>query len=192
MLNRWPKGKVYNFENKNSIKRRQIIEDLTKYFRAALIPELKKLGYNAKNCKTAKDALEMARSYLLELEPKFIFDLIFRLIRIEQIPFVKKKSIKKIRNVCAGLTYNTVKEKYPYVAFVLELEIFFQIALAAELKDVKPEGNSLSDVEYLHYLPFCEFFVAYETFHNAYASLFMREEQKFISAEDMKQHLSEI
>jgi hypothetical protein len=50
-------------------------------------------------------------------------------------------------------------EYAPYAAFVLTIEVFFHIALAAGL--ISPDrASNRTDIAYLFYLPFCTTFVS--------------------------------
>lgn len=67
----------------------------------------------------------------------------------------------------------------PYTAFVLTIEVFFQIALAAELISTNRNSNR-TDIAYLFYLPFCQVFVSSDRLHQKVASLFLRPDQEFV------------
>ena len=77
----------------------------------------------------------------------------------------------------------------PYAAYVLTIDVFFQIAIAANHISSDRASNRL-DIAYLYYLPFCQVFVSGDKLHRKCASLFMRDNQRFVWAQDLKCALS--
>jgi hypothetical protein len=73
----------------------------------------------------------------------------------------------------------------PYAAFVLTVEIFFQIALAARLISTDRPSNR-TDIAYLFYLPFCMVFISSDKLHRRCAPLFFRRDQRFVWGPDLK------
>ena len=67
----------------------------------------------------------------------------------------------------------------PDAAHVLTVDVFFQIALAANHISADRPSNRL-DLAYLYYLPFCQIFVSSDKLHRTCASLFMRDDQSFV------------
>ena len=79
----------------------------------------------------------------------------------------------------------------PYTAFVLEVEVFFQVALASDLISKERASNRL-DIAYLFYLPFCMMFVSSDRLHQRTAPLFLRPDQEFVWGPDLKTSLDEL
>ena len=79
----------------------------------------------------------------------------------------------------------------PYTAFVLEVEVFFQIALLSNLISSERASNRL-DIAYLFYLPFCTIFVSNDRLHRSCAPLFLRPNQEFVWGPDLKANLGQI
>ena len=79
----------------------------------------------------------------------------------------------------------------PYTAFVLEVEVFFQVALASDLISKEHASNRL-DIAYLLYLPFCMMFVSSDRLHQRAAPLFLRPDQEFVWGPDLKTSLGEL
>jgi len=174
-----------------SMQRKKIIEIMMpEYFRLYLLPELTKADYSPKTCKDLSQAKAMAESYLLETKPEVLLEQIFKILQVEQVPFFENKG-NEISNLWKDKIYKEMKEIAPYAAFVLNVEIFFQIALNAG-ESLKIEGNSLSDIRYLHYLPFCKYFVSHDKLHIRCASIFMREDQEFILGSNFKNMLKSV
>ncbi len=79
----------------------------------------------------------------------------------------------------------------PYAAYVLTVDIFFYIALAAKLIAPEKVTNKI-DLAYLFYLPFCMVFTSSDRFHKCCAPFFLRDEQTFIWGADLKEDLLKI
>ena len=79
----------------------------------------------------------------------------------------------------------------PYTAYVLEVEVFFQIALASKLISSERASNRL-DIDYLFYLPFSMMFVSNDRLHRRCAPLFLRPNQEFVWGPDLKANLGQI
>ena len=79
----------------------------------------------------------------------------------------------------------------PYNAYVLEVEVFFQIALASKLISSERASNRI-DIDYLFYLPFSMMFVSNDRLHLRSAPLFLRPNQEFVWGPDLKKNLGQI
>ncbi len=77
----------------------------------------------------------------------------------------------------------------PYTAYALTVELFFQMALAGDLISTERPSNRM-DIAYLFYLPFCQVFISGDRLHRRSAPLFMRPNQEFVWALDLKADLS--
>lgn len=75
----------------------------------------------------------------------------------------------------------------PYAHYCLRVHVAFLIGLANGLLPTKP--STVFDIEYFFYLPFCRIFVSGDNIHRKLAPLFLREDQKFVWAEDLKKTL---
>ena len=76
----------------------------------------------------------------------------------------------------------------PYAAHVLTIELFFHIAVQANL--VTPFDKQ--DIGYLSYLPFSFLFVSSDKLHRQCAPLFLRSDQGFIWGPELKADLAQI
>jgi hypothetical protein len=76
----------------------------------------------------------------------------------------------------------------PYTAYALTIEIFFQMALAGDLISTERPSNRM-DIAYLFYLPFCQVFISGDRLHRKCAPLFMRGDQEFVWAPELKADL---
>jgi len=70
----------------------------------------------------------------------------------------------------------------PYVDFVMRVELFFHLAVHKS----RMSAAQRMDLCYLYYLPFCHFFVSGDWVHKQCAPLFLRENQDFVAADDLK------
>jgi hypothetical protein len=73
----------------------------------------------------------------------------------------------------------------PYVDFALRVELFFH--LAVNKSQMAPIQRL--DICYLFYLPFCQLFVSNDWVHKRSAPLFLRADQEFVAADDLKASL---
>jgi len=69
-----------------------------------------------------------------------------------------------------------------YVDFALRVELFFHLAVNKS----RMAAVQRMDLCYLFYLPFCQFFVSKDWVHKQSAPLFLRADQEFVAAEDLK------
>ena len=79
----------------------------------------------------------------------------------------------------------------PYAAYVLTVEIFFHISVAANLISSERPSNR-TDIAYLFYLPFCMMFVSNDRLHRRTAKLFLRSNQEFVWGSDLKDDLKRL
>ena len=75
--------------------------------------------------------------------------------------------------------FRPLAEYSPYAAHVLVVELFFQIALAANLISAERPSNRI-DVAYLCYLPFSTVFISSDKVHRKCAPVFLRNNQEFV------------
>ena len=83
------------------------------------------------------------------------------------------------------------QEFAPYAAHVLAVEVFFFLAVGANLIGTSDPKNRV-DIAYLHYLPFCMVFVSSDNLHARCAPLFMGEDQSFVDGAAMKLDLAKL
>lgn len=87
----------------------------------------------------------------------------------------------------------SVSEFAPYFNFVLSIDLFFYLGSASGLFTTfrHPQTHKI-DIAYLYYLPFCQIFTSSDKIHIHVAPLFLREDQTFISGEDLKKDFSKL
>ena len=145
--------------------------------------ELSKIGISGRNCKSLSDAKLMADAFVSRTGQ--LSEMVKLAILFLDIPEIYYQSILNrwsLSNCPSLLTYA------PYAAYVLTVEVFFWIALAANLISSDRPSNRL-DIAYLYYLPFCMVFVSSDRLHHKCAPLFLRENQSFIQGRELKSAL---
>jgi hypothetical protein len=144
------------------------------------------LGITGKSCKTLEDAKTLAEHIVSRRDkPLDLMELVFQFLSIPpqyQKPILERWSIAD---------HPPLIEYAPYVAHVLNIELFFQIALAAHLISSETPSNRI-DIAYLFYLPFCMIFVSSDRLHRRCASLFLRDNQEFVWGHMLKKGLSQL
>jgi hypothetical protein len=79
----------------------------------------------------------------------------------------------------------------PYTAHLLLVDLFFTIALGADLIGRERPTNRI-DMSYLYYLPFCMVFTSRDRLHERTAPLFFDEGQLFLRGDDLKADLRKL
>jgi hypothetical protein len=141
------------------------------------------VGFDPKLCKTFEEARDitsrMVRNYAKSFE-MLRFATLFLGVPSGRHPEViaRWKAVGK----------PSLSRFAPYAAFVLEIETFFHVAIAANLISFERNSNR-TDIAYLFYLPFCQVFVSGDKLHRNTASLFFRADQEFVWGPDLKADL---
>ena len=84
-----------------------------------------------------------------------------------------------------------IKEFAPYFRHVFSIDLFFYLAIAADLISRARPSNKV-DIAYLYYLPFCMVFVSSDTLHSRVVPLFVREDQTFLEGTALKADLARL
>ena len=79
----------------------------------------------------------------------------------------------------------------PYTAHLATVDLFFCIALGADLIGRERPSNKI-DLAYLYYLPFCMAFTSRDNLHIRTVPLFLKEDQIFIHGGDLKADLAKL
>ncbi|UCE65266.1 MAG: hypothetical protein JSU85_10360 [Candidatus Zixiibacteriota bacterium] len=82
----------------------------------------------------------------------------------------------------------TLHDFSPYFRYVLSVELFFYLGIAANLISKDRLSNKI-DFAYFYYLPFCMVFCSGDKLHKKISPYFLRENQTFVWAEDFKADL---
>lgn len=84
-----------------------------------------------------------------------------------------------------------VREFAPYFRHVFSVELFFYLAIAADLISRDRPSNKV-DLMYLYYLPFCKVFSSGDDLHARVVPLFLRDDQSFVTREELKTDLGRL
>ena len=141
------------------------------------------LGITGKTCKTLADAKNLADTLLAAMSAHNQMKLAVHFFGIA------REYHQSIMRNWAMMNYQPIHVYAPYAAFVLGIELFFQVAIAANLISTDRPSNRI-DISYLFYLPFCMMFVSSDKLHMKCAPLFLREDQSFVWGQDLKKDLS--
>jgi len=143
----------------------------------------KTIGIDGKTCRSLEDAKAIADEFIWN--PENPFERIRLAITFLNIPIHLHS---KIIDRFSIANYPPLASYAPYAAYVLSVEIFFQVALAANL--ISPERPSnRTDIAYLFYLPFCMVFISSDNLHKKCAPIFLRSDQSFIWGPNLKEGL---
>jgi hypothetical protein len=71
------------------------------------------------------------------------------------------------------------------------VDLFFYLSLDAGLISAERQNNRV-DVAYLYYLPFCMIFTSGDSLYRRITPLFLRNDQEFLWAPDLKADLSRL
>ena len=151
-----------------------------------LASNFRTLGVDGRSCKTLEEAKALAVSIVSGRDKPF--DRMKLAILFLHIP---RELHREILERWSIVNYPPLIEYAPYVAHVLTIELFFQIALAANLISSERPSNR-TDIAYLFYLPFCMAFLSSDKLHRRCAPLFLRHDQQFIWGPELKDDLTKI
>ena len=182
-FSRWQDNEFHEIERLYAHSWRQALQNLDLREVAGFFQAL---GINEKSCNNLQDANNLARAILHDMDKQS--ELMPSALIFLDIPYHLHQDIQKCWSI-AG--HPPLFEYAPYAAFVLTVELFFYIALAANLISSKRPSNHV-DIAYLFYLPFCMMFVSNDRIHKSCAPLFLRDNQEFVWGQDLKKNLSQI
>ena len=94
-------------------------------------------------------------------------------------------------NLAASVPMEEISKFAPYAAHVFGVDLFFYLALRADLISKNRPSNKI-DIAYLYYLPFCMVFVSNDRLHEKAAPLFLTADQVFIHGTELKVDLNRL
>jgi hypothetical protein len=147
---------------------------------------MKSRGIGPKTCKTLEDARRYAEWCVTAASSN-----LSRFESAMQTLGVPDDARAPIRNRWKHAGRQDLRSFAPYAAHVLCVEAFFAIGIAAHLIAAERPSNRI-DVAYLFYLPFCNLFVSGDRLHRGCAPHFLRKDQEFLWAHDLKADLQSI
>jgi len=180
---RWQIGEFLEVEHRFAKGWRDALNSLDLM---AVAAGMRAMGVNPQSCKTLDDAKQLAIAFVRSKD-KSLDRLKFANLTLglppESEPFIAEQWEK------AG--FPSLAEYVPFAAYLLTLELFFQITLAADLISAERASNR-QDVGYLSYLPFSMVFVSSDKLHRRIAQYFLRSDQSFVWGPDLKADLQSL
>ncbi|MCU1271784.1 MAG: hypothetical protein JWN74_3078 [Acidobacteriaceae bacterium] len=170
-LNRWIAGDFLDVERQHAKRWRESVSNVDHSHHYATIRELYQ---QVRMPRTLADAKHIADSYMGLLEERQALQFGMYLIGI---PADNHGQIIE-RWVSAGKP--PLPEFTPYFWFLCSVDLFFFLALGADLiSRVRPtnKADNMIDLSYLYYLPFCSIFVSNDNLHKRIVPLFLRGNQ---------------
>jgi len=143
------------------------------------------VGIDGKSCNSLDAAKVLANQFVNQTKP---YDQMLLAVHFLGIP---REHHQNILDRWQLHNHTPLTKFAPYAAYVLEIELFFQIAIASHLISTDKPSNRV-DISYLFYLPFCMIFVSTDKLHSKCAPYFLREDQDFIWGQDLKIDLSNL
>ena len=180
-FSRWQEQKFQEVERGQAWAWREMLTNLDLPATAA---RMRALGINSKECRTVEQAHAIATQLVHgRAQPFEQMALLFLFLYIP--PELQRAILQR----WAIDQYRPLAEYAPYAAHVLVVEIFFQIALAANLISDGRASNRV-DISYLCYLPFSMVFISSDKLHRKCAGPFLRKNQDFVWGPDLKSELT--
>lgn len=182
-FSRWQRGQFFEVERDTASSWRAMLASLNL---SEVAQGMRQLGITPKTCKSINEAYGIAASLVhsrtnLEAQAALLFSFL-------NVPNHLQGSIFH-RWSTAG--FPPLASYAPFASHVLTVELFFQIALAANLISTERASNR-ADIAYLFYLPFCHVFVSGDKLHQRSAPAFLTKQQDFLWGPDLKASLSAI
>lgn len=180
---RWQDGKFLELERSFAADWRQSLAeaDLTiiaQGFRAA--------GLRGKNCASLERAREIAAGIVNSRD-----DALNQMATAGQFLNVPQPLQKQIIENWRDRGRPEFSAFAPYATYVLTVEMFFHLAIAASLISAERRSNR-TDIAYLFYLPFCSVFISNDKLHRHAAKLFLRSDQEFVWGPALKKDLKRL
>jgi hypothetical protein len=182
-FSRWQKSEFFEVERDAASSWRAMLANLN-------LPEvargMRQLGITPKNCKSVSEAYGIAMCLVhSRAEPEVQVGLLYSFLNV---PLNLRG---QILHRWSSADFPPLASYAPFAAHVLTVELFFQIALAANLISSERTSNR-ADVAYLFYLPFCHLFVSGDKLHQRCAPPFLKKDQDFLWGPDLKAALTTI
>ncbi len=180
---RWQEERFLEVERSFAVGWRKLLEasDLNQIAKG-----IRKLGVDGKSCKSLDQAKAIAQGIVDGSSKPYE-----RLGMAVQFFHIPQQHHKHLIERWRDLGQPTLSTFAPYAAYVLTVEIFFHICIAANLISSERPSNR-TDIAYLFYLPFCMMFVSNDRLHRRTAKLFLRPDQEFVWGSDLKGDLKRL
>ena len=182
-FSRWQQGHFQEVERLFARSWREMLANLDLEKTAA---DMRRIGIDPQTCKSLDEAFALANAVVhAKVRPFEQMKLVFTFLSLPrelERPVLERWSVNQ---------YPALAQYAPYVAYVLTVELFFQIALGAHLIPAERPSNRV-DIAYLFYLPFSMIFVSTDKLHRRCTRYFLRADQEFVWGEDLKAELRRV
>jgi hypothetical protein len=179
-LRRWQDRKFEELEREHAAQWRARLASLDL---ASLAAPLRSRGVDGRSIRSLADARDLAHQITTDRRsPVLMVSAAAEAFCATQ---QERDAVQRRWHACGG---PPLHEFAPYTAHVLEIELFFQLALASDHISTERPSNRM-DIAYLYYLPFCNLFVSGDKLHAKCAPLFLRRDQQFVWGPDLKADL---
>jgi hypothetical protein len=184
-LYRWHHGEFLDLERQIAKDWRRRVSGMD---HSQLYAAFQKLYQGARK---PKDLPELKRltDFLVDFDQEKSFRLGMSLLNI--VPAAQDQILR--RWSAAGKP--ALQQFVPYFKHVFSVDLFFYLALAADLiSRVRPVGKADNqvDIAYLYYLPFCRVFTSSDNLHERVVPLFLRDDQSFVKGSELKTDLRKL
>jgi len=179
-FSRWQKGQFLEVERQFAQRWRASLSSLDL---KAVAERMQSLGVSPQTCKSLQDAKRLADTIVQGKDKPF--DRMKLALLFLDIP---RECERPILEGWSAAGYPPLDLYAPYTVHVINVELFFQVALASGHISSDRPSNRI-DIGYLFYLPFCMMFVSSDKLHRRCASLYLRPDQDFVWGEDLKADL---
>lgn len=182
-FSRWQRGQFFEVERDTASAWRAMLSELN-------LPEvaqrMRALGITPQTCKSIKEAYGLAAGLVhSQAAPEEQIALLFAFVHVPA--YLQGQILHR----WASADFPPLARYAPFAAHVLTVELFFQVALGANLISSERASNR-ADIAYLFYLPFCHLFVSGDKLHRRCAPAFMSSKQDFLWGPDLKAALTSI
>jgi hypothetical protein len=184
-LNRWHHGEFLDLERQIAKAWRTTVSGMD---HSQLYAAFQNLYRAARKPKDLPEAKRLA-DFLVDFDQEKSLRLGMSLLRIA--PAAQDQIVQ--RWSAAGKP--ALQEFVPYFRHVFSVDLFFYLALAADLiSRVRPVGkaDNMVDIAYLYYLPFCRVFTSSDNLHERVVPLFLRDDQSFVKGLELKVDLRKL
>ena len=147
--------------------------------------KLKALGCSSTPCKSLDLAADLARSTIDDPKSTHL-----KIAYLTALLGLKNKQKEEALSLWRRTGCNPLRVHAPYAAHILEVEIFFQLALTSSLISSDRPSNRI-DIAYLYYLPFAHFLVSSDKLHRS-STQAIAGPDRFVWGPDLKKDLQAI
>lgn len=180
---RWQEEKYSEVEKKYARIWRNCLQGLNL---KNVAPFVQNLEMNKRICKTREACNDLAANLIDSGE--YNFDIMSLALDYLQVPdYLKQKILERWR----VYNYKNLRLYTPYLAFVVQIELFFQLAVLNS--QISYERNShRADLSYLFYLPFTKIFVSKDKQQLKWCKFFVNNHQSVIGGDELKKDLADL